>query len=66
MRDPEQSQEPERWDEPILAGSPEEARKECKRRAESYGVTLESVTEPKTKKAGQQRYRCNYVTEGDE
>jgi hypothetical protein len=66
MQDPEQQQEPERWDEPILASSPEEAKKQCKRRAESYGVTLESVTEPKTIQNRKQVYRCNYVTEGDE
>lgn len=66
MRDPEQEQEPERWDEPILAGSPEEAKKVCQHRANSYGVALESVTEPKTIQKRQQIYRCNYVTEGHE
>ena len=39
-------QEPERWDEPIVAENPLEARRECQRRAERYGVELESIDSP--------------------
>lgn len=59
VRDPEQ--EPARWDEPIVASNPQEARKECQRRADQYGVELESVTEPRKVQARPQMYRCNYV-----
>lgn len=58
VRDPEQ--EPERWDEPILASSPDEAQKECQKRAAQYGVELESVTEPRKVENRSQVYRCNY------
>lgn len=58
VRDPEQ--EPECWDEPILADNPQEARKECQKRANQYGVNLESVTEPHKIEGRPQVYRCNY------
>jgi hypothetical protein len=58
IRDPEE--EPQRWDEPILANSPAEAQRECQRRADLYGVELESVTEPRKIENRPQIYRCNY------
>lgn len=58
LRDPEK--EPERWKEPIVASSPEEARRECEKRADSYDLELESVTEPKKVEDRPQRYECNY------
>ncbi len=57
VRDPEQ--EPERWDEPIIAGNPQEAKKECQKRADQYGVDLEAVTEPRKVERRPQVYRCN-------
>jgi hypothetical protein len=53
-------QEPERWDEPILANSPQEAKKECQKRADQYDVELESVAEPRQVQNRSQIYRCNY------
>jgi hypothetical protein len=58
IEDPEK--EPARWDEPILANDPQEAKKECEKRAERYGVELESVTEPHKLENRAQVYRCNY------
>jgi hypothetical protein len=58
VRDPEQ--EPERWDEPIIANNLKQARKECQKRADQYGVELDSVTEPRKTEARPQVYRCNY------
>lgn len=58
IRDPEQ--EPSRWDEPIIAGSPSEAQKECQKRANRYGVELEAVTKPRKVEKRSQVYRCNY------
>jgi hypothetical protein len=49
-----------RWDEPILANSPEEAQKECQKRGERYGVELESITRPRKMELRPQIYRCNY------
>ncbi len=56
--DPEK--EPKRWDEPIVANSPRGAQEECQRRADQYGVELESVSEPRQVKNRSQIYRCNY------
>ncbi|GET37338.1 hypothetical protein [Microseira wollei] len=56
--DPEK--EPYRWDEPIVADSPKQAQKDCQKRADRYGVELESVTEPRKIEARPQVYRCNY------
>lgn len=50
-------QEPERWDEPILANNPKEAKKECQKRADQYDVELESVTEPRQVQNRSQVYR---------
>jgi len=58
VRDPEQ--EPERWDEPILADSPQSARQECQRRAAQYGVEVEYVQEPSRVEKRVQVYRCHY------
>ena len=58
IQDPEK--EPERWDEPILAGNPRQAKQECQKRADQYGVELESVTEPRKVENRLQVYRCNY------
>jgi len=58
IEDPEK--EPERWDEPILANDPLEARRECEKRADRYGVELESVTEPRKVEKRPQVYRCNF------
>jgi hypothetical protein len=35
-QDPEK--EPERWDEPILADNTKQAKQECQKRADQYGV----------------------------
>lgn len=58
MIDPER--EPERWEEPILAKSPQEAWKECRRRAEEYNMEVEAVKEPKIKRGSPQVYRCQF------
>ena len=58
IRDPEQ--ESARWDEPIIAGNPNEAQKEYQKRANKYGVDLESVTKPRKIEKRPQVYRCNY------
>jgi hypothetical protein len=59
IRDPEQ--EPQRWDEPIVATSPEEAKEECQKRADEYDMELEFVTKPDPVEEGsEQEYRCNY------
>ncbi|NET61633.1 MAG: hypothetical protein F6K47_37580 [Symploca sp. SIO2E6] len=58
IRDPEQ--EAQQWDEPIIASNPSEAQKECQKRADQYGVELESVTEPRKIEKRPQVYRCNY------
>lgn len=58
IRDPEK--EPERWSEPIVAGSPAEAQSECQKRADRYDLELESVTEPRKIEERPQRYDCNY------
>lgn len=56
----------ERWDLPVVASSPDEARRECLKQIKDEGVTLESVTPPKIIKQGKpQSYRCNYVAEGE-
>ena len=53
-------QEPERWDEPIVADSPLEAQRECQKRADRYGVELESMTSPARIENRPQLYRCNF------
>lgn len=53
-------EEPERWDEPIIANNAKEAKKECEKRADQYGVELESVTQPRKIENRRQVYRCNY------
>lgn len=58
IRDPEK--EPQRWDEPIIADNPILARQECQRRADLFGMELESVTEPKKLENRPQVYRCNF------
>lgn len=58
VRDPEK--EPERWDEPIIADNPRQARQECQRRAERYGVDIEYVEEPGRVENRPQIYRCHY------
>ncbi|XHX79286.1 MAG: hypothetical protein RBJ76_04965 [Stenomitos frigidus ULC029] len=58
VRDPEQ--EPARWDEPILAESPQQARQECQRRADQYGIEVEYVQAPSRIEPRPQLYRCHY------
>ena len=58
MLDPER--EPERWDEPIVANNPQEAWRECRKRAEEYNMEVEAVTEPKVLREGPQVYRCQF------
>lgn len=53
--------EPARWDEPIVASNPVEAKQECQKRAEHYGVELESVIEPRKIEPRPQVYRCNFM-----
>lgn len=53
-------QEPERWDEPILADNSKQAKQECQKRADRYQVELESVTQPRKVENRPQAYRCNY------
>ncbi|MDY7015152.1 MAG: hypothetical protein SVX43_16460 [Cyanobacteriota bacterium] len=64
LQDPEHKLE--FWDEPIIASNPEEAERECQKRAKEYKVRLESVTQPKRIEQRPQRYRCNYVGELEE
>lgn len=52
--------EPARWDEPIVAINPVEAKRECQKRAEHYDLELESVTEPRKIETRPQVYRCNF------
>jgi hypothetical protein len=52
--------EPTRWDEPIVASNPIEAKRECKKRAEQYGLELESIIEPRKIETHPQVYRCNF------
>jgi len=57
--DPEK--EPARWDEPIIADNPTNAKRECQKRADRYQVELESVSQPKKPQPGKKQiYRCNY------
>ena len=58
IRDPEK--EPERWKEPIVANTPNEAQRECQKRADEYELDLESVTKPNKIEDRPQRYECNY------
>lgn len=53
--------ESERWDEPVIADSPTNARRECQKRATCYRADLESVTQPsKFQTSKKQIYRCHY------
>jgi hypothetical protein len=57
LEDPEEDQS--EWDDPIIAASPEEAARECRRRAERDGVELVRVQPPSRVRPGQnQSYRC--------
>ncbi len=58
MRDPER--EPQRWEEPILANSSQEAWRECRNRAQQYNLEVEAVIEPKTIRSAPQVYRCQF------
>jgi hypothetical protein len=58
VRDPEK--EPERWREPIVANSLDEATRECQKRADEYEMELESITPPKRIEQRPQQYTCNY------
>lgn len=48
----------EEWDEPVLAASPEEADRICRRLADQYGVSLGRVQQPREVKPKNQSYRC--------
>jgi hypothetical protein len=55
----EPEEESTTWDEPILAGSPEEAERVCRRLAAARGVSLDRVQQPSRVRVGQTRqYRC--------
>ncbi|MEP0874108.1 hypothetical protein NDA01_30880 [Trichocoleus desertorum AS-A10] len=60
LDDPENpTEQPQIWDEPILAGSSAEAERICRQRAAKYGVELNKVQQPSRVKEGQnQQYRC--------
>jgi len=57
---PDPENEPARWDEPVVANNPSEARRECQRRADLYKVELESVTEPRRVESRSQVCRRNF------
>lgn len=55
--------QPEDWDEPVVAASPEEAERICKQRAANYGVKFNRVQPPSRIRTGQnQTYRCWYTS----
>ncbi|GAB4336982.1 MAG: hypothetical protein OHK0047_26520 [Leptolyngbyaceae cyanobacterium] len=58
--DPENPDEqPQQYDEPIVATSPEEAERICRQIAERDGVRLVRVKQPSRLRRGQnQQYRC--------
>ncbi|NJO78922.1 MAG: hypothetical protein HC827_10630 [Cyanobacteria bacterium RM1_2_2] len=60
ITDPEnQDEQPYRYDEPILASSPEEATRICRIKAQQDGVKLIQVKQPTRIRSGKnQQYRC--------
>jgi hypothetical protein len=43
-----------------VANTPDEAQRECQKRADEYELDLESVTKPNKIEDRPQRYECNY------
>ncbi len=60
INDPENPDEqPQQYDEPVLAASPEEAERICRIKAQQDGVKLVKVKPPTRVKSGSnQQYRC--------
>lgn len=60
INDPENPDEqPQQYDEPILAASPEEAERICRSKAQQDGVKLVRVKPPSRLRSGNnQQYRC--------
>jgi hypothetical protein len=60
LTDPENlDEQPQQYDEPIIAASPEEAERLCREIAERDGVRLAKVKQPSRVRRGQnQQYRC--------
>lgn len=60
LTDPENlAEQPEVYEEPILAASLEEAQRICQQIAERDGVKLKEVSPPAKKRSGKtQRYLC--------